>query len=128
MTPEQKIRVLIIEEAYNNIGKEVPSYPCENIDELFDEDDQMIQDEINDATETIREGEEETKIPAPYSRHYESKSVASKMPDGNWVGFTYWFGGGKYGEPEAIDWIEDAYNLDCIEEEKVMVVRTFSKK
>lgn len=38
------------------------------------------------------------------------------------------YGGGKHGEPEAIDWIEHAYNLDCIEEEKLVVVRTFSKK
>ena len=50
------------------------------------------------------------------------------MPDGSWVGWTYWYGGGKYGEPEAIDWMDDAYDLACTEEEKVVTVRTFTKQ
>jgi hypothetical protein len=35
--------------------------------------------------------------------------------------------GGKYGEPEAVEWIDDAYDLVCTEEEKVVTVRTFAK-
>jgi len=58
-------------------------------------------------------------------RHYESKAVAMKMPDGSWIGWTYWYGGGKHGEPEAIDWMNEAYDVDCHEEEKVVVVQTF---
>lgn len=27
-----------------------------------------------------------------------------QAPDGTWVGWTYWYGGGKYAEPSAIPW------------------------
>ena len=74
----------------------------------------------------VRGGQCETDIPAPWSRHYESKSVAAKLEDGSWVGWTYWYGGGKHGEPQAVDWIEYAYNLECKEEERLVVVRTFT--
>jgi hypothetical protein len=84
----------------------------------------ITQDYLQD----FRYGEEKTNIPCDFSRHYESDSVAAQMFDGSWVGWTYWHGGGKHGEPEAIDWIEYAYDLECKEEEKLVVVRTFSKK
>jgi hypothetical protein len=45
--------------------------------------------------------------------------------EGEWIGWTFWYGGGKHGEPGAIDWMSDAYHLNCTEEEKVVVVRTF---
>ena len=70
----------------------------------------------------------ETDIEAEYSRHYEAKSVAKKLSDGRWVGWTYWYGGGKYANPEEIDWISDAYFLDVTEKEKVMTVYKFKKK
>lgn len=85
-------------------------------------------DEVQDCKYEFREGEVETNIPCESSRHYESNSVAAQCPDGTWVGWTYWYGGGKHGEPEAIDWIEHAYNLECVEEEKLVVARTFRKK
>jgi len=47
---------------------------------------------------------------------------------GDWVGWTYWYGGGKHGEPDAIDWLSDAYNLIVTEEEKLVVVRTYTKE
>ena len=74
------------------------------------------------------EGEVETDISTEWSRHYESNGVASRMPDGSWVGWTYWYGGGKHGEPGAIDWMSEAYDLDVVEEEKIVIVRTFTKK
>jgi hypothetical protein len=80
-----------------------------------------------DAMGEVREGEFETTIPCQYSRHYESKSVASRLPDGSWVGWTYWYGGGKHGKPEAINWIEEAYDLTVTEEEKMVTVRTFAR-
>jgi hypothetical protein len=46
----------------------------------------------------------------------------------SWIGWTYFYGGGKYGEPESIDWMSEAYFLDVAEEEKMVVVRTFKKK
>lgn len=94
----------------------------EEVDHLWDE-----ADDIYDAIYEMREGEVDTNIDAPYSRHYESKSVAVQAPNGQWVGFTHWYGGGKHGNPEEIDWIEYAYLLDCKEEEKLVKVQTFTK-
>ena len=34
----------------------------------------------------------------------------------------------KHGNPEEIDWIQYAYDVDCVSEEKLVVVHTFSKK
>ena len=125
MTPEQKIKwAILAKNASWGYGVQ-PSFPCENVDELYD---QLVNEGGHwDAKNEIREGEEVTSISCPFSRHYESKSVAMKFPDNSWVGWTYWYGGGKHGEPEAIDWMEDAYELNCQEQEKVVVVRSFEK-
>jgi len=133
MTPEQKIKHAIIigvaeyysdnkavQETINNLLVD-----DENIDESYDficEEDMQW-----DVIYEIREGQVETDVPSESSRHYESKSVAMKMPDDTWVGWTYWYGGGKHAEPDAIDWMDEAYDLNCKEEEKVVVVREFTK-
>lgn len=124
MTPEQLIKHAILLQAFEG-GIEAREVTAENVDQVFDEvngDDYELQDYKSE----FRCGQVETNIKAPYSRHYECKSVARKMPDGRWVGWPYWYGGGKHGQPEEIDWMEDAYFLDCKEEEKVVTVRTFT--
>ena len=127
MTPYQKLQHLILSKAAKWDEIELGEVTPENIDDLWDEYEN--QDSIYDATNEIRQSwDEETDMPCERSRHYESKSVAAKMPDGSWVGWTYWYGGGKHGEPEAIDWMESAYNIDCVEEERVVTVRTFTKR
>jgi hypothetical protein len=50
-----------------------------------------------------------------------------EMSDGSWVGWTYWHGGGKHSEPEAIPWIDYAYALDCEAKEQMVIVYTFKK-
>jgi len=124
MTPEQKIRWMAIE-LYRTWGDDqvIEEVTADNVDEVFDE----LEDCLYDAMYEIREGEVETDIPSPYSRHLESKSVAAQAPDGTWVGWTYWYGGGKHAEPEAVEWISEAYDLDVVEEEKLVIVRTFTK-
>lgn len=72
-------------------------------------------------------GEESGIVGKEFSRHYESEQRAVKLQGGEWVGWTYWHGGGKHGEPEAIDWISSAYFLDVTEEQKMVTVRTFKK-
>lgn len=126
MTPEQKLKHAAILVAYDWAQKEVPKITADNVDEVFRDDDEEF--DMYDAANAIRSGAVETQIPCESSRHYESKSVAGKMNDGSWVGWTYWYGGGKHGEPEAIGWMEDAYDLDVTEEERVVTVRTFVKK
>jgi len=127
MTPEQKIKLLIILKVCEWRKTTPPELTSENIDNVYEEQD-MGCDDMQDARNELREGEVETGLKSKhYSRHYESKEVAAKLPDGSWVGWTYWSGGGKHGEPESIGWMDDAYDLSCIEEEKVVTVQTFSK-
>jgi hypothetical protein len=131
MTPEQKLKHAILLKQYA-WAKTQPaeSITAENIDRLYDtaEDDGGNGWGLQDARSEVRCSGQRTGLKCEVSRHYESESVAAKMPDGSWVGWTYWFGGGKHGEPEAIDWVDEAYDLDCLEEEKVVTVRTFTKR
>lgn len=130
MAPEQKIKhlILIRHEEFGDDPETVEfakGLDAEGVDDQFAA---LSEDwELQDATEEVRPGEVETDIKCEWSRHYESNSVAAKYLDGSWVGWTYWYGGGKHGEPEAIDWIDSAYDLDCVEEEKVVTVRTFTR-
>lgn len=124
MTPEQKLKYAILELSYIWNDEEISkTLTGDEVDELWD-----YADDITDAINEIRKSGEYTGLNAEYSRHYESDAVAVQCPTGEWVGFTYWYGGGKHGEPEAIDWIEHAYDVECVEEEKVVTVRTFSKE
>lgn len=96
--------------------------PDEDIDRVFDEEYSDVRDIMNE----IRSGDYETGLGSEYSRHYESKAVAMDMLDGTAVGWTYWYGGGKHGEPESIDWMGEAYDVDYTEE--MQPVRTWKKK
>ena len=128
MKPQQKLKHLILlkKQAWEPEFLKGLEITADNIDELYEEHrkDWGLQDEESE----IRCSGTKTGLKAPYSRHYESDAVAAQYVDGSWVGWTYWYGGGKHGEPEAIDWMEDAYEVNCTEEEKMVVVRTFSEK
>lgn len=88
-------------------------------------DDDQWDDLVQDAMDIFRESfSHRTEIKADYSRHYDSTSVAAQLSNGKWVGWIYWSGGGKHGEPGSIDWIEDAYFLKAIPK----VVTTFDFK
>jgi hypothetical protein len=121
LTPEQKLKYAILDLQYQwddlALSTELNG---EQIEDLWDEAEYII-----DAMNEIRCTGTPTGLNAPYSRHYESEAVAVQCPNGEWVGFTYWYGGGKHGEPEAIDWIGHAYDVECFEEQKMMTVRTF---
>ena len=125
MTPEQKIQhAIMLKDAPNN-EVPLPEITAENIGEVWDA--RSAEWALQDAIAEFREGEIETPdIEAESSRHYETKAVAAKMPDGSWVGWTYWFGGGKHGNPEEIDWMPEAYELK-VTGEKVVTVLTFEK-
>ena len=127
MTPEQKLKWAILMVAWAWEKHPPEDVTAENVDELYDE--LVRADGHWDAMEEVRNSGEEVDVPgSEYSRHYECDSVAAQMPDGSWVGWTYWYGGGKHGEPSAIDWMDKAYDLNCKEEEKMIMVRTFTKK
>lgn len=127
MTPEQKIKWAVVARVFESKDREPPEYPCANIEELYDALDDDPECECQDIEADLRCGQVETDLYCPFSRHYESKSVGMKMPDGSWVGWTYWYGGGKHGQPESIEWMSEAYDLECHEEEKMVVVQTFKR-
>ena len=127
MTPEQKLKHAILLRQVDCDGLVLGDpVTAENIDALFESNNEDY--ELQDAICAIRSGVIQTELPTPRSRHYEAKEVAAQMPDGSWVGWTYWYGGGTYGEPESIDWMDQAYDLEMAEETKTVVVRTFTKK
>lgn len=123
MSPQAKLKYAIL--ALHFIWDDVEI--ANNLTE--DEVEQLWEgeDSIYDAKNEIRCSGTPTGLECDYSRHYESEAVATQCPNGEWVGWTYWHGGGKHGEPEAIDWIEYAYDIDVVSEEKLVVVHTFSK-
>ena len=119
MTAEQKVKALIclsIRET-DSVGP----ITQETIDSLYDAYDYEYQ------KEEIRAGLVQTGVPCSSMHGYVSQSVASQLPDGSWVGWTHWDGGGKHGCPDDIEWMKHAYHLDCKEEQKMVTVRTFAK-
>lgn len=122
LTPEQKIKKEILLKAeYKG-----PLTTGEEIEAEYNEENSNwgLQDFISE----FREGQTVTDIKSEFSRNYCSKSVASKMSDGSWVGWTFWFGGGKHGCEEEIDWMSYSYDLDVEETEKTVIIQKWTKK
>lgn len=121
LTPEQKLKYAILDlDGLWSDNIIPPDLTGEQIDDLWDE---AVC--LTDAMYEIRCSGTPTGLNAPSSRHYETEAVAVQCPNGEWVGFTYWYGGGKHGDAEEIAWIEHAYDVECFEEQKMMTVRTF---
>lgn len=126
MNAIRAIKYHIIKQYWEQAGIPASELDEEGIDDTFDDYESDYQ--IQDLMEAFRTSGEETGLPCEWSRHYESEAVGAQLSSGEWVGWTYWYGGGKHGEPEAIDWLDDAYFLDVKEEEKLVIVRTFEKE
>lgn len=127
MTAHQKVKSLVLLHI-RGWGNEVEPITKETLDELWDSfADGDCEDLLRDAVNDIRGGHIETGLPCPSSRHFEAKSVADKLPDGSWVGWTYWYGGGKHSYPHEIEWMPEAYDVACVEEQKMVTVQTFTK-
>jgi hypothetical protein len=126
MTAEQKLKwmILVLHTKWNKTT--LPEVTADNIDDLYDATDGDGY-ELQDARNEVRCSGAETGLRSPISRNYESDAVAAQAPDGTWVGWTYWYGGGKHSEPEAIDWIDEAYDVTVTEEPKTIIHRTFTK-
>lgn len=120
MTPTQKLRWLVLDKLAGWRGTPKPPYPCPNVDDLYAAEEGS--GDRHDAIEEVRCSGEDTGLPADWSRNYEATAVASPLPDGTWVGWTYYHGGGKHSEPGAIPWMEDAYDVVGREETRVVMV------
>lgn len=128
MTPEQKVKFLILALDARWQQKEAPDYAAMTGADVDAGYASLVDaGEHWDSRNETRCGDVETEIPCDGGRHYEAKSVAAQLPDGTWVGWTHYYGGGKHAEPDAIEWMSDAYDLSCVEEEKVVTARAFTK-
>lgn len=129
MTPLQKLKHAIVLRAidFGELPRRLPdeTITVDNIDSIYEDADG--ESALQDARNEIRCCGQETGLRSEVSRHYETEAVAAQMPDGTWVGWTYFHGGGKHGEPEAMDWMHDAYDLVCSEKEQLVVVRKFER-
>lgn len=136
LTPQDYIHKGIIEEvlSWGDV-----TLNCEltlkNASEIYNDPEEYFtgvdypSDHIYESYQDYRSSGEECNIlPKIYSRHYEVDYVVKEI-DGKWVGWNYWYGGGKHAEPEAIDWIGDAEFVKVQSEEVVTVVqRTFMRE
>lgn len=127
MTAPEKAMWLIVNQALENANETPIPYPQDNIKEVYDkmDNDKIYGCYIQDARDEVREGDSETDLDAPFSRNYECDNVASRLPDGTWIAYPYWYGGGKFGNPEEIEWIEDSFDVEY--EEEVVTIKKFSK-
>lgn len=124
MTPTQKIKWLVLAKVAQWGGEDPPPYPCADVDDLYAA--AKARGELQDAIDEVRASGEDTDIATDdWSRHYERKSIARRLPDGTWVGWTYWYGGGHHGEPSSVPWMDDAYDVTMREETRV--IRVFAK-
>ncbi len=72
-------------------------------------------------------GHEAHDLPCPDSNHYEIYMKGRQLSNGKWVSWPFYYGGGKWGDPESIDWMGQAVYVSCVEEERIVIHRTFSK-
>ena len=119
MTPEQKIKWAML--VFGQVALPEPVTP-EGIDRAWTE--VVAAHDHWDLMSEMRSGDLETGLPTGPTYNYAGKSVAAKMPDGTWVGWTYWHGGGKHSNPSQIPWMEEAYSLAVHEETRVVKVWT----
>lgn len=133
MNAEQRIKreILLVVDRWQKRcnASAIMTMDSDQIDKAYDEAENGDDcDYIQDARSEIRKGHVETGLDCDYSRYYESNAVAMKCCDGSWVGWTYFYGGGKHGQPEEMEWMSGSCLLSCKEEEKVVIVRTFEKQ
>jgi len=105
MTPTEKVKQKLVHMVTGETVTDVVELQ-RRLSELAEDDS------LHDAERKLRSSGVPTGLPCEYSRHYSSQAVAAEMLDGSWVGWTYWYGGGKHGEPGAIEWVDDAYDVD----------------
>ncbi|MCP5015145.1 MAG: hypothetical protein GY938_07650 [Ketobacter sp.] len=111
---------------------DLPKATIESIENLYEEyglhespdGRYSVKDCVDELVAETRGEGEETGLSAEEDRHYESVAVGGCF-DGVWVGWTYFYGGGKHGEPESMGWLEDAYYIQM--ETKMVEAKVFER-
>lgn len=114
MTAEQKLKreILLTAKSWNRNSTIPAEITDENIDSLW-KDAEENNDELRAAKDVIRNSGTPTGLPIrDYSQFYGCDEVGMVCCDGTAVGWTYWHGGEKHGDPSSIEWISGAYDLN----------------
>ena len=117
LTAPEKIQQLILKIATGKVYA-----ASEEIEQGWS--DAVEEDLLHDAENEVRNSGIPTKLKGPSSYHFEAKEVAIKVLDGSMVGFTYWYGGGKHGGGDEVEWIDFAYDVEMREEMQLVKVFT----
>ncbi len=129
MTPQQKIEEHILIHHCFSKGYIKTIEDWEKLDgETQEQYEDEFQDEYADALEQFRWSGEECNLEPSYHPYFESKQVVARLYDGEWVSWTYWYGGGKHACPEDLPWLEDAFFVNCREWEETITAREFKRK
>ena len=86
-----------------------------------------LSDWLTDVREEIRGGKVRTGLIAESGGYAESEAVAVPVIGipSLYIGWTYFFGGGKHSEPEAIEWMQNSYLVKA--KDRVQTVRFFER-
>jgi hypothetical protein len=116
---------------FQSIMNRVDGINSSNIDEIFEYFScSPLADILYDVEFDLLAGECESGIPCEGNRNYETTSVAAQSPYGVWIGWTYYSGGGKHGEPESCtrDAMQECYFLDAKTEIKTVIILSFKQQ
>jgi hypothetical protein len=128
LTAAQKCRYLVLVKLNEWRRTPMPELAsAETLDELYETEDSDDDGTFQDARNERRYGIEAEGIETPFSRNYEIDTHAAELPDGSWIGWWHLHGGGKHSEPEAYDWVSEAFDLNHSAEVVTVTKHTFKK-
>lgn len=84
-------------------------------------------DIVREVINKFRESGEEIVDKVQQDRYYCYQEVAKKITGSKdlYLGWTYYFGGGKHAQPDQVEWMEDCYLLKCREVEETRIVKVY---
>lgn len=116
-------------------------YKTLNVEKVYDFDEKELEefyeeikygeweDYVRDVVSGFRYSGENIDDKVYEDRYYCYRDVATKITglDDLYLGWTYYFGGGKHAQPQEVEWMEDCYLLTCREVEETRIVKVYEK-
>lgn len=129
LTATQKARYLVLVDVNRLRKSELPPFETgDQIDTLYDLEYANDQGYFQDGRNEARHGIEAPEIDCPTSRNYEVDAHVGKLPDGSYVGWWFYYGGGKHSDAQnAIDWEAQAFDVNHKAEVITTTKHTFTK-